>query len=66
MPLLHKPWTVVGRYMLKMTNIKLKLMTDIHMFQFVEKGVRGGVFYIAYRYGKANNRYMKNYYEKDH
>ena len=34
------------------------------MFHFIEKGMGGGVFYIANQYGNANNKYMKKYSEK--
>ena len=54
------PWDAT----LSMTDIKLELMTDIDMFQFIEKGMRGGILYIANWYGKANNKHMKNYNEK--
>ena len=46
---------------LKMTDIKLELMIDVDMYQFIEKGMRGGVRYIANRNGKANSKYMKKY-----
>ena len=47
--------------MLKMTGVRLEKIVDIYMYLFIEKGLRGGISYIAKRYSKANNKYMKNY-----
>ena len=47
--------------MLKMTGIKLDLISDIDMHLFIEKGMTGGISYIAKRYSKANNKHMKCY-----
>ena len=51
--------------MLKMTKINLDLISDIEMQLFIEKGMRGGISYIAHRHAKANNKYMKNCNEKE-
>ena len=51
--------------MLKMTKINLDLISDIEMQLFIEKAMRGGISYIAHRHAKANNKYMKNYNEKE-
>ena len=47
----------------KKTGIELDLIHDIDMHLFIEKGVRGGISYIAKRHSKANNKYMKSYDE---
>ena len=44
--------------MLKTTGVRLENIVDI------EKGLRGGISYIAKRYAKANNKYIKNYNPK--
>jgi len=47
--------------LLKMTKIKLDLISDIDMYQFIERGLRGGVSLITHRKGNTNNKYMNNY-----
>ena len=44
-----------------MTNIELEKISDIDKYLFIEKGIRGGISYIAKRYAKANNRYLNDY-----
>ena len=47
--------------MLKMTKIELDLISDTEIHLFIEKGMRGGISYIAKRHSKANNKYIKCY-----
>ena len=46
---------------LKKTGLRLELLTNIDMLLIVEKGMRGGICHTIHRYGKAKNKYMKNY-----
>ena len=47
--------------MVKISGVGLKNISDIDMYLFIEKGLKGGISCIAKRYSEANNKYMKNY-----
>ena len=51
--------------MLKITGVKLETISDTDKYLFIEKGLRGGISYIAKRYAKANNKYMNDYDPKN-
>ena len=44
-----------------MAGIQLDLISDIYMHLFIEKGMGGGISYIAKRHSKTNNKYMECY-----
>ena len=46
---------------LKNTEVKLELLSDIDMLLIVEKGITGGICHSIHQYAKANNKYMEDY-----
>ena len=48
-----------------MSGIQFDLISDIDMHLFIEKGMKGGVSYIAKRHIKANNTYMECYHSSE-
>ena len=50
--------------MLKMTGVNVEKMADIDKYLFIEKGLNVRISYIAKRYAKTNNKYMKDYNPK--
>ena len=47
--------------MLKMIGVKLKQISDIGMYLFIEKGLRGRISYVCKRDTEANSKHMKNF-----
>jgi len=47
--------------LLKLSQVKLELLTDSEMYRFFESGIRGGISVITHRFAKANNPYLPNY-----
>ena len=50
-----------GKLVLKMTGVKLELITDYDMLLMIEKRIRSGICQPIHSYAKANNKYIKNY-----
>ena len=50
--------------LLKITKVKLELLTDPDMLLMFEHGIRGGISMISNRYGQANNIYMEEKYDE--
>ena len=49
----------------KKIKVKLDLLSDIDILLMVEKGIRGGICHTIHRYGNGNNKYIKDYDEKE-
>ena len=47
-------------YDVKIEWCKVKKISDIEMYSFIENGLRGGISCFCERHGKANNNFLKN------
>ena len=50
---------------LKITGVELELLSDPDMLLMWERCIRGGISMISNRYGEANNKYMKEGFNKN-
>ena len=49
--------------MLLYTGVQLDLISDIEIYEMLEKGIRGGLAQCSLRHAKANNKYLPDYDE---
>ena len=47
--------------MLKITKIKLDLISDPNMYMMIENGIRGGISTVMKRHAESNHKYLSNY-----
>ena len=46
---------------LKFTKVELDTIHDIDIYQFLERGIRGGISMISHRYAEANNSHLSHF-----
>ena len=47
-----------------MAKVALDLISDVDLYLFFSKSMKGGVYHISKRYNKINNKYLKPYDQK--
>lgn len=47
--------------MLLYTDVKLELISNLEIYQMLEKGIRGGLAQCSLRHAEANNKYLPHY-----
>ena len=50
--------------MLKLTNIKLDLISDQDMYLFLMDSIRGGICQVNKKYSKSDNKYTRNQHKE--